>query len=92
MELINDPDTIREMLTFIRDEKGKPTAEEGAHDDRVMAYAIGMMVASTQEDKQDVPLEELTGYYTESELEDMGYSRYEIAGYMSGRLTLYRED
>lgn len=37
---VPDPDTIRECFTFIRGGKdGKPEAQEGAHDDRVIALA-----------------------------------------------------
>ena len=39
IQLINDVDTLREMLSFIRI-KGKPQAEEGEHDDLVMGLAI----------------------------------------------------
>jgi phage terminase large subunit len=39
-ELLSDRTTIEEMLTFVRDEHGKPQAQEGAHDDTVMALAI----------------------------------------------------
>lgn len=39
-EVLNDIDTIGEMLTFVRDENFKPCAEEGAHDDCVMSLAI----------------------------------------------------
>ena len=39
-ETINDRTTIEEMLTFVRNEKLRPEAEEGAHDDTVMAMAI----------------------------------------------------
>jgi len=39
-EWINDQDTLNEMLTFVRNEKGRPEAEQGAHDDCVMALAI----------------------------------------------------
>lgn len=39
-EWINDRDTLEEMLTFVRNEKGRPEAQEGAHDDCVMALAI----------------------------------------------------
>jgi phage terminase large subunit len=39
-ELLSDRTTIEEMLTFVRDEHGKPEAQEGAHDDTVMALAI----------------------------------------------------
>lgn len=31
---------IGEMMNFIRNERGRPEASEGAHDDRVMAYAV----------------------------------------------------
>lgn len=34
-----DPDTIREMFTFVRNDDGKPEAQEGCHDDRVIAAA-----------------------------------------------------
>lgn len=44
-ELINDKETLQEMLTFIRNrDTFKPEAEEGAHDDTVMALAIAMFV------------------------------------------------
>jgi phage terminase large subunit len=36
------------MLTFVRDEKGKPCAKAGAHDDCVMAMAITYYVRSQQ--------------------------------------------
>lgn len=39
-EWINDKDTLNEMLTFVRNENGRPEAEEGAHDDCVMSLAI----------------------------------------------------
>lgn len=39
-EWLNDRDTLEEMLTFVRNEKGRPEAQEGAHDDCVMALAI----------------------------------------------------
>ena len=31
---------IGEMLSFIRNEQGRPQAAKGAYDDRVMAYAL----------------------------------------------------
>lgn len=37
---LNDKDTLEEMLTFVRNEKGRPEAQEGAHDDLVMGLAI----------------------------------------------------
>lgn len=49
IELINDKDTLEEMLTFIRNEKGRPEAQEGAHDDLVMALAIAYYCRTQQE-------------------------------------------
>ena len=40
VELINDKLTLEEMLTFVRNEKGRPEAQQGAHDDLVMGLAI----------------------------------------------------
>lgn len=45
-----DLETLREMLTFVKDERGKPQAIAGKHDDLVMALAIAHYVASTQGD------------------------------------------
>lgn len=46
---INDKKTLEQMLTFVRDERGRPQAEEGAHDDCVMAHAIALYIRSQQE-------------------------------------------
>ena len=40
VELIYDKLTLEEMLTFVRNEKGRPEAQQGAHDDLVMGLAI----------------------------------------------------
>lgn len=40
IECINDLDTLNEMITFVRNEKGKAEAAEGAHDDLIMSLAI----------------------------------------------------
>lgn len=39
-ELINDENTINELLTIIRNEKGRIEAPEGGHDDHMMGLAI----------------------------------------------------
>jgi phage terminase large subunit len=44
----NDPVNLEEMLTFTRDEKGKPQAEEGGHDDTVLAGAITLGIREQQ--------------------------------------------
>ena len=46
--LINDEDTLLEMLTFVRNEKLRPEAEPGAHDDTVMALAITYYIRGQQ--------------------------------------------
>lgn len=48
VELINDTDTLGEMLTFVRNEKGRAEAEEGAHDDCVMSLAIAYYIRPQQ--------------------------------------------
>ena len=48
LDLIADYDTLGEMLTFVRDEDGKVQAEEGKHDDLVMALAIAHHIRGQQ--------------------------------------------
>lgn len=38
--VVNDLTTLEEMLTFVRNQDGRPEAQEGKHDDTVMALAI----------------------------------------------------
>ncbi len=42
--LINDVDTLKEMLMFVRNEKGRAEAQEGEHDDLIMGLAIAYRV------------------------------------------------
>lgn len=44
IEYLN-PDGLREMFSFVRNEEGKPAAQEGAHDDRVIAAAGALQMA-----------------------------------------------
>jgi phage terminase large subunit len=39
-DTLNDKDTLEELLTIIRNEKGRIEAPEGGHDDQMMALAI----------------------------------------------------
>ena len=48
IELINDRKTLEEMLTFVRNEKGKPEAQAGAHDDLIMGLAIAHYIRPQQ--------------------------------------------
>lgn len=40
IDTINDENTLKEMLTFIKNEKGRPEAQVGTHDDLVIGLAI----------------------------------------------------
>ena len=45
---INDEDTLNEMLTFVRNEDFRPEAQEGAHDDCIMSFAIALEIRGQQ--------------------------------------------
>lgn len=49
VEQINDKETLEEMLVFVRNEKGRPEAQEGCHDDLVMALAIAYYIRPQQD-------------------------------------------
>ena len=51
-ELINDKDTLEELLTIIRNEKGRIEAPQGGHDDQMMGLAIAYEI------RNQVPLYE----------------------------------
>jgi len=48
MDIIKDLVTLQEMLTFIRDKNGKAQAEEGKHDDMIMATMIAHKISYQQ--------------------------------------------
>ena len=43
-----DPETLKEMLTFVKNDKGRAEAMIGYHDDLIMALAIAQHIASTE--------------------------------------------
>jgi len=45
---IPSKDVVREMVTFVTWPNGKPMAEEGCHDDRVMALGIAWQMATRE--------------------------------------------
>ena len=55
IELIVDVDTLKEGLTFIKNEKGRPEAQIGYHDDLIMALAIGYDIRTQQDMKVKTP-------------------------------------
>lgn len=85
IECINDIDTLQEMFTFIVNERSKPEAIEGYHDDCIMALGIALYSQEQQLNELKVDASKLEGYYTDAELEDMGYSYLEIQQYKEGQ-------
>jgi phage terminase large subunit len=68
-EALSDRTTIEEMLTFVRNEKGRPEAQAGAHDDTVMSYAIALQALSQQ--TRDAEADEPVGVeWSDSQWED----------------------
>jgi phage terminase large subunit len=53
--LINDITTLQEMLTFVRNESGKPEAQAGKHDDTIMALAIAHAARGQHSMKEKLP-------------------------------------
>lgn len=62
--LFNDKETLEEMLTFVRNEKGRPEAKQGAHDDLIMALAIAYYIRTQQsmEIEKQEEIEEVVNY------------------------------
>jgi phage terminase large subunit len=48
VHLINDIATLEEMLTFVKNEHGRPEAQAGAHDDLIMGLAITYHIGDQQ--------------------------------------------
>lgn len=48
IEQVNDRDTLKEALTFIKNENGRAEAQEGYHDDLTMANAIAHYIRAFQ--------------------------------------------
>lgn len=57
IDYINDKDTLNEMLSFVRNEKGRQEAEQGAHDDCIMALAIAYYIRPQQASAPDKIIE-----------------------------------
>ncbi len=79
IELIVDVDTLTEMLVFIKNEKGRPEAQQGYHDDLVMALAIAYYIRTGQDTTVKVETQEFEynimkdfGFSTEENKDDYG--------------------
>ncbi|MFE4569959.1 PBSX family phage terminase large subunit [Paenibacillus chitinolyticus] len=47
-ELLNDISTLEEMLTFVKNQNGRPEAQEGSKDDLIMGLAITYQIRDQQ--------------------------------------------
>ena len=67
---INDRETLQEMLSFVRNGRGRAEASEGTHDDLVMALAIGYHALGQLPSRKRVPI-------TERKDEDLDFYNYQ---------------
>lgn len=65
-DTLNDKETIEELLTIIKNEKGKAEAPEGSHDDMMMALAIAHQIKDQVVFNQE-PIEMHPQYHFSSE-------------------------
>lgn len=74
IRLINDVETLNEMLSFVRLQKPLKQifwgAESGSHDDLVMALAIALEGRSQQSNEIEITVNKLEGDWDEWELRD----------------------
>ena len=73
-ELINDKDTLEELLTIIRNEKGRIEAPEGGHDDQMMGLAIAYEIRNQVTFNQEAftPYPEFKDFDIETNAKDYG--------------------
>ena len=66
IELINDKLTLEEMLTFVKNERGRAEAQEGSHDDLVMGLAIAYYIRSqVVYDTEPISIQQQFGFEVE---------------------------
>lgn len=74
VDTLNDEDTLLELLTIIRNEKGRIEAPEGGHDDQMMGLAIAEEVCNQVSFVEEVltPYPEFKGFEIEEKFADYG--------------------
>lgn len=73
--ILEDAATLKEMLTFVKNDKGRAEAMEGFHDDLVMALAIANFISSQQtaswiEVKEEEPSFIRENFHIEKQIND----------------------
>ena len=80
IELIVDVDTLKEGLTFIKNEKGRAEAQQGYHDDLIMGLAIAYYIRDQQSmkaiTKQKIKRDNMYKDFGIQETEDEDYGSY----------------
>lgn len=70
---INDKDTLEELLTIVRNEKGRIEAPEGGHDDQMMGLAIAHHIREQVVfDKEEIRIDPTYQFNFEKEREPIG--------------------
>ena len=69
VDLINDIETLEEALTFIYDDKGRPDAMQGKHDDLIIADMICNQIREQQSFNSEV-IRNINPNYSKDMLED----------------------
>ena len=85
IELLVDIDTLKEGLTFIKNEKGRAEAQVGYHDDLIMALAIAYDIRTQQSFKVNRPTAEQIQRAIEI---DFGFER-ESQGDIGSRIEVF---
>ena len=83
-ELFHDRATLEEMLTFVRNEAGRPEAENGAHDDCIMALAIAHRIRGQQRKTRETPEAERV-VWTEDMWEDWRHASPDERAYLESK-------
>lgn len=74
VDKLNDKDTLEELLTIVRNEKGRIEAPEGGHDDQMMGLAIAHEIRNQVTFNQEpiTPYPEFKGWDIETSSSDYG--------------------
>lgn len=71
-ELLQDRDTLKEMLEFVYNDQGRPEAQEGSHDDLVMALAIAYRILTQAQVVESVIRQGTNEFFRDTVRSDKG--------------------
>ena len=82
IETVTDYETLGEMLTFVYDDNWKPQAEQGEHDDLVMALGIAHLIRGQQRAVAETPKDGGKAAWTPDMWEDYRHASTEMKEYL----------